>query len=119
MPNISNEPIPVPYAIKVSSYSRPPNEKQLPTFYYAHAVLMAVDSGSKCSVLFVVFPEAGDQLVAYVICADSNKVGKEVRSVRTGLEEAIRKGDQSGLDRCPDWVVRSCSYDGCYCKVHP
>lgn len=117
VPSISKYPIPVPYTIKVSQRSSVVSEKRLSNFYYAQAVLMAVDSGSRCAVLFVGFPQASNQIVAYVLCADSDKVAREVRSAHGRLSEAIRNGDQSNLDKCPNWMIKDCPYDSCYCKL--
>ncbi|MHB1709497.1 MAG: PD-(D/E)XK nuclease family protein [Thermoplasmataceae archaeon] len=117
VPNISQNPIPSPFTVKVSKASNPFTETRLPNIYYAQAVLMAVDSGSNCAVLFVSYPNSGDRVIVYVICADKDNVAKTVRSEKTRLDESIRNGDPSTLERCPDWVRNTCSFGACYCKT--
>lgn len=119
VPSISKEAIPVPYTVKVTASMKVFSAQKLPNIYGAQAVLMAVDSGSRCSVLLVYFPNSNNDISAYVIFPNKAKVAKAVEYTKKAIQNSFKIGSPSDLARCPDWIKENCEFNSCFCQVSP
>ncbi len=112
--NVYDESSIVPFILKVNN-SKYPNS--IPETYYSELAIICARRNIKEGIIIVIYPKLDDRVVTYDITFDLNRIinicGDKINNIR----DAVKSNNPDKLDLCPSFVINSCSFKHCSCKM--
>ncbi len=112
--NIYDENSIVPFILKVNNSKYANN---IPETYYSELAIICGRRNIKEGIIIVIYPKLDNEVVSYDITFDLSRIIDICKNKINDIKNAVKNGNPENLDLCPAFVINSCNFKHCSCKL--